>query len=60
MTNIKTLKGTSYPVSGLKDGKIIARQPSGKARYLSVADVGRARFDGAVAHYLAEQKRSRA
>lgn len=55
MTTVKTLKGTSYPVEGVKDGKLVVRQPSGKARYLSARDVGRARFEAAFAHLTRKQ-----
>lgn len=52
-TYVKTLKGTRYAVAGTSNGKLVVRQPSGKARYLTAKDTGRARFDAAVAHYFA-------
>lgn len=58
MTYVKTLKkNTRYPVTGVTmKGDLIARQPSGKARILTVKDVGRARYESAVAHFYAEAK----
>jgi hypothetical protein len=53
---VTTVKGTKYTVTGTENGKIVVRQPSGKRRLLTVKDVGRARFDGAVAHYIAEKR----
>lgn len=54
-TTVKTLRGTSYPVSGLKvvNGRVmmIARQASGKARYLTRKEVGSARWYAAIAHF---------
>lgn len=56
VTTVKTLKGTTYPVTDVKIGTLIGRQPSGKVRKLTVKDVGRARYDAAVAHFFASQK----
>jgi hypothetical protein len=56
MTYVKTLKGTRYPVSAVEDAKLVVRQPSGKKRLLTVKDVGRPRYDAAVAHFYAEQR----
>jgi hypothetical protein len=54
-TTVKTLRGTVYPVSGLKreeTGRIVlvGRQASGKARYLTKSEVGSARWYAALAH----------
>lgn len=54
MTTITTHKGTKYEVVGTSNGRIVVRQPSGKARYLTAKDTGRARFDAAVQHWFAE------
>lgn len=61
-TYVKTFKtDTRYPVTGITvGGALIARQPSGKRRLLTLADVGRPRYDAAVAHFYAEQKRKTA
>lgn len=56
MTNIHTAH-TTYKVDCVHPGRIGVRQPSGKLRYLTVAEVGRARFDAAVADYLAKLHR---
>ncbi|HZZ17169.1 MAG TPA: hypothetical protein VFE08_14540 [Candidatus Sulfotelmatobacter sp.] len=56
MTYVKTIKGTRYPVTAIEQGKLAVRQPSGKKRLLTVKDVGRARYDAAVAHYFSEQR----
>lgn len=50
MTTVKTTKST-YTVEGIEKGALVVRQPSGKRRLLTVKDVGRARFDAAVAHF---------
>jgi hypothetical protein len=57
MTTVRTVKGTVYTVDSLSlplsgPAAIVVRQPSGKKRRLSVQDVGRARFEQAVSHYL--------
>jgi hypothetical protein len=54
-TIVKTLRGTRYPVTGIKlDGSgrvlLVARQPSGKARYLTKSDVPSSCWYGALAH----------
>jgi hypothetical protein len=49
-TYVKTTK-TTYTVEGIEKGALVVRQPSGKRRLLTAKDVGRARFDAAVAHY---------
>ena len=55
MTYVKTLKNdTRYPVTAIEGGKLVARQPSGKRRLLTVKDVGRARYEAAVAHFYSE------
>lgn len=57
MTYVKTLKSdTRYPVTAIENGRLVARQPSGKRKLLSVKDVGRARYESAVAHFYAEAK----
>lgn len=56
MTNVTTLKGTKYKVSGLEGGKLVVRQPSGKRRFLGTRDTGRARFDAAVADFMRRGK----
>ena len=57
-TYVKTLKtNTRYPVTDVANGVLTARQPSGKARKLTLKDVGRPRYDAAVAHFYAERKR---
>ena len=57
-TYVKTLKNdTRYPVTEVVIGALIGRQPSGKKRRLTVKDVGRARFESAVAHFYSEAKR---
>ena len=60
-TYIKTLKtDTRYPVSEVTaGGALVVRQPSGKKRLLTLPDVGRARYDSAVAHFFAEARRAR-
>lgn len=56
-TFVKTLKtNTRYPVEALEAGRLVVRQPSGKKRVLALKDVGRARYDAAVAHYYAQRK----
>lgn len=56
MTYVKTLKtGTRYPVVAVESGLLIVHQPSGKRRKLTLKDVGRPRYDAAVAHFFAEQ-----
>lgn len=56
MTYVKTLKNdTRYPVHAIEPGVLVARQPSGKIRRLSLKDVGRARYDAAVAHFYANR-----
>lgn len=56
-TYVKTLKGnTKYPVTAVENGVLVGRQPSGKRRLLTVKDVGRPRYDAAVAHFFANQK----
>lgn len=61
-TTIRTAKASytvdtlSLPISG--PATIVVRTPSGKKRHLGVADVGRARFEAAVTHYLAERRTS--
>lgn len=50
MTTVKTTKST-YTVESIEKGALVVRQPSGKRRLLTVKDVGRARFDAAVAHF---------
>jgi hypothetical protein len=58
VTYVKTLKNdTRYPVTAIEPGVLVARQPSGKIRRLTLKDVGRARYDAAVAHFYAEAKR---
>lgn len=58
MTYVKTLKSnTRYPVTAIENGILVARQPSGKRKLLSVKDVGRARYESAVAHFYAEAAR---
>ncbi len=61
-TYIKTLKtDTRYPVTEITaGGALVVRQPSGKRRLLTLSDVGRPRYDSAVAHFFAEKKRARA
>lgn len=60
-TTIKTARNdTRYAVEGIENGKLVVRQPSGKRRLLTVKEVGRARYDSAVAHFYAEQKREAA
>lgn len=54
MTTVTTLKGTKYTVTGTSNGKLVVRQPSGKARYLTAKDVGRPRFDAAMALWWTE------
>ena len=56
-TYVKTNKGTKYPVTDIVNGKLVARQPSGKKRYLGVKDTGRPRYDAAVQHFFAEAAR---
>lgn len=51
MTHVKTHKGTRYTVEGTENGALVVRQPSGKRRHLTVKDVGRARYDSAVANF---------
>lgn len=53
-----TVEGVTVPTTG--PAKIVVRQPSGRVRHLGVADVGRARFDAAVTHFLAQQRAERA
>lgn len=48
-----TVQSLSLPLSG--PAAIVVRQPSGKTRKLSVRDVGRARFQAAVSHFLREK-----
>jgi hypothetical protein len=60
-TTIRTIKGTAYTVDSLSlplqgQPAIIVRQPSGKRRNLTVKDVGRARFEQAVSHYLRDKR----
>jgi hypothetical protein len=56
-TRVRTKHGTVYPVSGIKleGGRVlmIARQPSGKARYLARSDVPSSCWYGALAHLMA-------
>ena len=55
-TYVKTLKNdTRYPVTAIENGNLIGRQPSGKRRVLTLKDVGRARYEAAVAHFYAEK-----
>lgn len=55
MTYVKTLKSnTRYPVTAIENGILVGRQPSGKRKLLSVKDVGRARYEAAVAHFYME------
>jgi hypothetical protein len=54
-TNVRTAK-SSYVVTSVDRPAtgphfLVVRQPSGKARKLGVKDVGRPRFDSAVAHF---------
>lgn len=61
-TYVRTTK-TRYPVTGYEaphtgPHALVVRQPSGKKRLITVADVGRARFDGALAHFQGEQRRA--
>lgn len=55
-TNVKTTK-TTYTVEDVEAGALVVRQPSGKRRKLTLKDIGRARYDAAVSHFFAEQKR---
>jgi hypothetical protein len=59
MTTITTLRGVKYPVSGIKVGNgrvmLVARQPSGKARYLTKSDVRSSCWYGALAHLTRRQ-----
>lgn len=64
MTNVRTAK-TSYAVTAIEvpnegPAKLVVRQPSGKLRRLTVKDVGRARFDAAVADFRARERRTQA
>ena len=45
---VRTKHGTKYNVVGTSNGRLMVRQASGKARYLTVKDVGRERFDAAM------------
>lgn len=57
MTYVKTLKNnTCYPVTAIENGILVARQPSGKKRRLTLKEVGRARYDAAVAHFFSGQR----
>lgn len=59
MTYVKTLKSnTRYPVTAIENGILVTRQPSGRRKLLSVRDVGRARYESAVAHFYAEAAKS--
>jgi hypothetical protein len=64
MTKVRTAK-TSYKVVGIEapsEGPhaLVVRQPSGKKKTLILAEVGRPRFDSAVANFRSEQQRERA
>lgn len=57
-TYVKTFKtDTRYAVTEItRGGLLVVRQPSGKKRYLALADVGRARYDSAVSHFFAQKQ----
>lgn len=61
MTNIRTARAV-YQVESVAPGVIIARHKAtnGKRRYLTLADVGRARWEAAIADYWASQHRAEA
>jgi hypothetical protein len=50
-TYVKTTTGNRYEVETIENGKLVVRQPSGKRRLLSVKNVGRARYEAALAHF---------
>lgn len=54
-TYVKTKTGTRYAVEALEYGALVVRQPSGKKRKLTVKDVGRARYESALAHWYRPQ-----
>jgi len=59
-THIRTAK-TSYVVEAVEapatgPHALVVRQASGKRRKLTLADVGRPRFDAAVAHFRSAAK----
>jgi hypothetical protein len=60
MTTVRTAKtkytveALSFPQSG--PAALVVRAPAGKMRRLTVKDVGRARFQAAVTHFLREAK----
>lgn len=56
MTNVRTPK-RSYKVHSVANAALVVRQDSGKIRRLTVADVGRTRYDAAVADYWAAKRR---
>lgn len=61
MTAVKTLKtNTRYHVEGIEDGALVVRQPSGKRRKLTKADVGAARYYAAIQHFRASESRQEA
>ncbi len=60
-TTIRTLSGTRYPVSAIKvadTGRVVmvARQASGKARYLTRPEVGSARWYAALEHIIRKRR----
>jgi len=54
--SVYTVESIAVPVDG--PARITVRQPSGKVKHLTVKEVGRTRFDAAVAHFLAERSSS--
>ena len=57
-TYIKTKNNTRYSVEAIENSALVVRQPSGKKRRLTLKDVGRARYDSALAHFYAEKSRA--
>lgn len=55
MTTVRTVKGTKYTVEAIEDGQLVVRQPSGKKRKLTRADVGTARYWAAIGHFRARE-----
>lgn len=55
MTYVKTKNGTRYAVEAIESGALVVRQPSGKRRKLTKADVGAARYWAALTHFRAAE-----
>ena len=61
-THVKTAKAcyeveaVAAPANGEGPVGLVVRSPAGKKRTLTVKEVGRARFDSAVAHFLASHR----